>query len=298
MQREVAKGLKGGFLKWLDVTSKNLSGDVFDTDNLAGIITELKQKSENFPEIHSLVCTFDLKGVYEANSACVKLFDDARVVAQHLKKLADVPKSRFALINATRWHSSVYVAYKFLLERLYDVIQWLHEEDPVHTLPKSGKDLLELLDTTQKVELVKQQLEAYVDVYGPLAAHMNRISDGSRAFPVAVEIYTMETNLTHQYTRKLDALKIHGDESWRKVLLERIVDGLAYLPDRGDCLDMWKAIRSLDPRRIRTSPHLMRPSLQRRSSNFPRKSGLSTSSWLEIRSLTLKTSHASGSYQQ
>ena len=192
----------------------------------------------------------------------------------------------------------MYVAYQFLLERLYDVIQWLHEEDPVHTLPKSGKDLLELLDTTQKVELVKQQLEAYVDVYGPLAAHMNRISDGSRAFPVAVEIYTMETNLTHQYTRKLDALKIHGDESWRKVLLERIVDGLAYLPDRGDCLDMWKAIRSLDPRRIRTSPHLMRPSLQRRSSTFPRKSGLSTSSWLEIRSLTLKTSHASGSYQQ
>ena len=177
-----------------------------------------------------------------------------RKQAEYLQKLADVPKSRLALINATRWHSSVYVAYQFLLERLYDVIEWLHQEK---TLPPSGMELKESLDAQDKINEVKRQLEAYVDVYGPMAEHMTCISDGSRAFPVAVEIYARERKLEHHYSRALDAMK--DQDGWRTILLERIVAGLEYKPDRGDHTEMWKAIRELDPRRVKqglkTMPH-------------------------------------------
>lgn len=143
-----------------------------------------------------------------------------------------------AFVNDTRWHSSVYASYKFVLERFSLIIAFFQTEQSV---PESVATLLELASSPEKVSTIKSQLVDYLEVFSPVANYINAIADTEPA-PYAISVHERfvkqqckneAANDAHPVRQALAAALLHEWESYESKF--------------GAAFDIFEAIMHLSP---------------------------------------------------
>jgi len=166
-----------------------------------------------------------------------------------LEKQPDTSKAQFALLNDTRWHSSLYLCYRYVLQNLTHIVTWVCQEKNT----PSVQELLALVQSKEQAEEVRRQLSIYIETFELMATYVNDLANGNvKTF----EIIDREQVIKRCLQKCIDR---RDTPQFQRDLASKLLNEMNTYHPEGDAESLFRFCRMLSPVRLadlRTDDHL------------------------------------------
>jgi hypothetical protein len=184
--------------------NKGEQGDVAQLRHAASLIQTHLDDSSTFPgcTVHSRkklipsisspleksalgVADDEFDAIMQGPNAEAWLAERLPALQQYSEGLVASKPVPLATCNETRWHNSVYGAFKYVLANLAAIKRFCQSSSKC----KSAEELVSLLDTRAKMDAVEAELHQYIDSLEPAAAFLKTVSDVAANSKTASTLY-------------------------------------------------------------------------------------------------------------
>lgn len=149
----------------------------------------------------------------------------------------------FATINATRWHSSVFLAYKFLATYWGGIVSFIANDDVDKRMTASKEAMLSMIQTREDQNLILNELRDYVYCTEPIAQFINDAADGK--IP-SYRVLMQEQLVAAELHRRLAAADNEGNE-FRQCLLRTTIKHWGDSSFRGESSEFFRCCAFVAP---------------------------------------------------